>query len=185
MKVINNILPQDVFDTLQAKVFSVQFPWYHVSTAHEGGQDPFSYSWSHLCFEDRKIYHDIFYEAGAALDMMLANTGHVLDELYRIRLGCITISKDLVVHDAHVDHLFPHQVGLLYLNDADGDTILYNEQYDFTKPDVRTTPLLTEAMRIEPVANRFLTFDGSHFHSSSTPSEVARRVNINYTYSIK
>lgn len=76
----------------------------------------------------------------------------------------------------HVDHLFPHLTLLYYINDADGETILYNEKFV-----EGVSPVLTEMTRVSPKAGRAVLFDGLHYHSPNVPSTNYRAV-INYTF---
>ena len=71
----------------------------------------------------------------------------------------------------HVDYDIPHYVLLYYVNETDGDTFLFNNDYSIIKI-------------IKPEANKLLFFDGSIPHAGSHPSRHAYRIviNINFTY---
>lgn len=80
----------------------------------------------------------------------------------------------------HVDHLYPHTQMLIYLNDSDGDTVIFDEQicsestsevYDYECND--RLPVMT---RVSPKKNRILLFNGSNFHSMMTPTNSLRFV---------
>lgn len=66
---------------------------------------------------------------------------------------------------------------LYYVNDADGDTVIYNEM-EVDKPSK-----LTEAKRITPKANRGVLFDSNYYHASTPPRITNRRVVINAVFS--
>ena len=72
----------------------------------------------------------------------------------------------------HRDFNFEHVVLLYYVNDSDGDTILFE--------DTDTTNELKIAHRIQPKKNRLLVFDGNWLHSSSVPIKSEYRVVFNY-----
>ena len=76
----------------------------------------------------------------------------------------------------HVDHGWPHYVFLYYVNDSDGDTILYNEEY--SKNDFKE---LSENKRVSPKAGRAVLFDGLDYHSPLAPTSGYRIV-INLTF---
>ena len=76
----------------------------------------------------------------------------------------------------HVDHNFEHLVFLYYINDADGDTIVYNEK--FVNNDGIA---LTELARVTPKAGRAIVFDGLQYHSPMLPTKGYRAV-INITF---
>ena len=85
---------------------------------------------------------------------------------------------------------------IFYVNDSDGDTIIYKEKYQsegaslsdpsYTslgkppniKPVIPKT--LTEEERVTPKANRLLLFNGEHWHTGQSPTKHSRRVLINF-----
>lgn len=75
----------------------------------------------------------------------------------------------------HVDNIKPHLALIYYVNDSDGDTIIYHQKY---KENFRR---LTVKKKIQPKAGKFVLFDGLHFHSATAPSKASHRcvVNIN------
>lgn len=81
---------------------------------------------------------------------------------------------------AHIDTNEPHLVVLYYVNDADGETVIYNQTAD----DIPNLPgfdntLLTVNQRVMPKRGRVVMFDGRRYHSSSTPTNN-RRCIINF-----
>jgi hypothetical protein len=102
-----------------------------------------------------------------------------------------TITPESFVDKAHVDMNFNHQTALIYINDADGPTRIYNEKFEdmfnqdkssYEKHYDLIKDKLTVAETIEPVANRMVIFDGLHYHSGTTPSKTDRRIIININY---
>ena len=93
----------------------------------------------------------------------------------------------------HVDNEYlEHYVGLLYLNDSDGDTIIYNEQYNpdsgLTESEYYDTILdrkVTVKDTIECKENKFVCFDGYTYHSSTCPTNVNRRITVNFNFTVK
>ena len=80
-------------------------------------------------------------------------------------------------------------VGLLYLNDSDGETIVYNEKYDLQSnvgmADYILNKELTVMEKIECKSNRFVLFDELHYHSSTCPTNVDRRIALNFNFTVK
>ena len=71
--------------------------------------------------------------------------------------------------DIHIDINAPHWVCLFYVNDSDGDTILFKEDKK------------TEIQRVTPKKGRVVFFDGSIPHCSSRPSLNTRAIiNIDF-----
>lgn len=75
----------------------------------------------------------------------------------------------------HVDIPEKHQSLILYLNDIDGETILFD---NFYKDDYNNLKILK---RINPVSNMCITFNGLRYHAMR-PSKVNLRkiINVNY-----
>ena len=84
-----------------------------------------------------------------------------------------------LINHPHIDMPFPHTVLLYYINDSDGDTIIYNETLsDIPDNEVKinNTTILT---RVTPKKGRCVFFNGIHYHSSSQPINRTRAV-INF-----
>ena len=84
----------------------------------------------------------------------------------------------------HVDNPLPHTVALYYVNDSDGDTILFKHQYRYGIQHFQDlSPLDPENMTIEkritPKKGRLVFFNGAHYHASSQPT-VGPRCVINF-----
>lgn len=69
----------------------------------------------------------------------------------------------------HVDDCQQHWVAIYYINDVDGDTILY-------KDDEKT-----ELCRISPKKGRIVLFDGTIPHTGSYPTLDSRAI-INFNF---
>ncbi len=78
----------------------------------------------------------------------------------------------------HIDHSFPHKVFLYYINDSDGDTIIYDKKFSEVGEHVD----LYEKERVSPRAGRAIGFDGLTYHSPLTPLNTQYRAVINITY---
>ena len=192
MKIYNNILSPQTFEKITDIILADNFPWYYGDTAYANSKDAslFGYSFFHM------LYDGTFNSSqGHLLEMAFLNmldvAGEKLDKLIRIRLGMITVTSKTILHPPHVDFDFPHRTGLFYLNSTDGDTVIYNEKYnpsskydgyDYYK---LIQDKLTVKQIITPKENSFTSFDGFHYHQSSTPTLVPRRIVINFNYTIK
>jgi hypothetical protein len=77
----------------------------------------------------------------------------------------------------HVDYAPPHKTLILYMNDTDGDTYIFNEK--FSGKHLTT---FTVKQTITPVENRAVIFDGHQYHAASNPLHHDYRVIINVNY---
>jgi hypothetical protein len=88
-------------------------------------------------------------------------------------------NPESLVNNPHIDLTFPHLVCLYYVNDSDGDTILYEQtSNDFGEVDVKSKEF-TVKKRVSPKRGRVLLFDGKYYHSSSSPTSNQRCI-INF-----
>jgi hypothetical protein len=82
--------------------------------------------------------------------------------------------------NVHVDYGMEHLVCLYYVNDTDGDTFIFDKQFDPTMPNPDFSKIdLKVKDRISPKKGRCILFDGTYYHSSSGPSEDVRCI-INF-----
>jgi hypothetical protein len=72
-----------------------------------------------------------------------------------------------IYNTPHIDLKEPHIVLIYYVNDSDGDTILFDKKLKIIK-------------RITPEKGKFLLFDGSILHSGQHPIKSNSRVLINF-----
>jgi hypothetical protein len=113
---------------------------------------------------------------------MEQNTGIEVQEVLRIR--AVFVNKNETFGDfynvPHTDDEHEHKTMIYYVNDSDGDTILFKERFsgmlNFTKK--------TEDRRISPRKNKAVIFDGLRYHTGSVP-KTGHRVLININFLVK
>ena len=107
-------------------------------------------------------------------------------KLLRIRLGLYPRTMIEADHHPHVDFYQPHYNALYYVNDADGDTILFNETFeDVTKamlPAYTAQQRFTVAKRIAPKKGKIVGFDGGQYHASTHPRQASHRIVIAFSF---
>jgi len=77
----------------------------------------------------------------------------------------------------HIDYGFPHKTLIMYMNETDGDTYIFNER--FRGEWLKT---FTVKERVPPKENRALIFDGFQYHTASNPLHHDTRVILNINY---
>lgn len=199
MQIVDNALPPAIFSKLKRTVEDPTFPWYYgrrVNSRTETRDNPFLYGWHHfigrvqegkLEIDNRELWTSI--ETGLAFAVQ--SIGQELQEIWRMRLILNTVADQQYLLGAHVDYERPHQTALLYLDDSDGDTVIYKERYNpmikIRSDDhwERIEASATEAMRVSPKSNRMFFFNGLHYHAGHMPIASARRIAVNINYTIK
>ena len=78
----------------------------------------------------------------------------------------------------HIDLDIPHTVYLYYVNDCDGDTVLYNYKSK-DKKDIPIFEDIKELKRITPKQGRVVVFDGRYWHTAEQPTKGTRTI-INF-----
>ena len=82
----------------------------------------------------------------------------------RARADMTMYNPDKHQHEYHTDFDFPHVTAIFYVNTSDGNTVLSN------------------GMKVEPVENRLLVFNGLTPHTGHSPSKHNNRVLINMNF---
>ena len=187
-----NVLPIEEFKRLKDEVFSQSFYWHYARRSNDESENPFLNGWSRFVYAYRGdteyVYDDPNNTLVNAARRILKLAGEECTHLLRVRYIMNTISDKPYLNGAHVDSEGEHRVGLFYLNDADGSTIIYNEKFDpslkmlsneYLKQNI---PKLTIEAEVPPVANKLLIFNGLQYHTGTVPIKTARRVAINIDY---
>jgi len=97
-----------------------------------------------------------------------------IDQLIQIRpfIQFPIVEKFRTEHNnIHRDQNFPHVVCVYYVDDSDGDTLIFDD----SKTNV--------VQRIHPKRGRAVFFDGLRYHASSCPQENLRII-LNYNFTI-
>jgi hypothetical protein len=179
--VIDNCLPKLYFDNLVRRVTDwekVPFHFVERTGYINGRSEVLDYSHVAAIFDRNTILsplHDILYDS---LLIMLDSFECKFERLIRIRLGFITAQKENFTHEPHVDFQFAHKTALLYLNNVDGYTTIYDQLFEHGEKPREWTIQQT----VNPVANRAVLFDGYQYHSSSTPTTHPYRLVVNYNF---
>jgi hypothetical protein len=111
---------------------------------------------------------------------------HINFNLEKVGRGVAGIQGVQVIRDKnkvcniHVNREEPHLVLLYYVNDSDGDTILFDKTIDDIKSCEKCDRYLDEKYefniisKITPKQGRILLFDGKNYHSASSPTSGCR-----------
>ena len=82
----------------------------------------------------------------------------------------------------------PHIATIFYLNDSDGNTVIFNQKFEESPETMRAASIqinestLTVQKEIEPKANRLLIFDGHYIHTGHVPAHHNNRVILNSNF---
>jgi hypothetical protein len=187
MLIIDNFLPDEEFKQLQTAILGPDFPWYFMSTVSRpaGSYVPPG------AMETHGFHHTFYSSIDNNKSWTIGIVGNLLEKInayengtadfIRVRASLKTHKKgftDQHYNIPHVDYHFPHISAVYYINESDGDTWMFNEEFkQFPEPDV-----FTVKQRVNPKPNRLIIFDGLCYHTASNPINSDSRVIININY---
>ena len=174
MQIIDNFLPQDFADQVLKELNSADFPWYlNQYTSYERDNEP---QLVHN-FYNGQPQSAWFLHISPVLEVFESKTEYKINSIGRIKANLLTnrvAPKDYIEKTIHQDTDKDNYISLLYyVDDADGDTILYQGDK------------VTEAMRITPKRNRAVIFKSNIWHTGLLPVEASIRRVINFIVEVK
>lgn len=171
IQTIENIIPESQQDFLLGKVTDLSFDWHFMPdvTYVEEGEGINTPGFANLLVNGQKRsgQEDLFM---SPLIEYLHRSNQKLGALHRMRLGMTLNNSNEEHNNKHIDFNFAHQVGLYYLNDSDGDTLVWDD-------DIVT--------RVSPKKGTFFVFDGAFPHASSCPKEHSTRIVLTYNFTTR
>ncbi len=181
-EVIDNFVDTDYANFIENEMFERDFKWYF-SRSYFTCPEWQTKKYSHM--KDLREYmllsHD-FYSNDNGNVFIASAKANIVDNIVKkigkdikiIRAKAnmqtqFTDNNGIYHNTPHKDCDIAHKVALYYVNDSDGDTILFNDKLEI-------------AHRIEPKKGRLLLFNGDILHTSSHPTKFDYRMCINIDY---
>ena len=174
LKIIDNYLTQSYHKEIQDLLTGSDFPWFYNRNINDNENTNSKalnvYGFTHIFYKDSS-FRDSRY--ATFIKPMLLNLKDTVncDYVLRSRADMVTWSYKEFIHDAHVDFYFPNVATVFYINDTDGDTIIYKQSH----------PLEIKE-RVNPKANRLVIFEGDVLHTGSSPTKHKNRILINSNF---
>lgn len=130
-----------------------------------------------LAGEIKSEYYHFFSEMIGYIEPYIGK----VKKIVRLKANLITIDTgypDEFYNGPHIDSHNPNFVSFVYyVNDSDGDTILFDSILDASEHNITQ---LIEVYRQTPKMGTGVAFNSNQLHTSSTPRLTDRRVVINY-----
>jgi hypothetical protein len=185
--IFENIVSANMQKIIKEEVFSQNFPWIlldNITSSEKEGDN--LYGLNHTFYaKDKNIVRTTY-------PYFLPIIAGCLDKLqmeYKsssVLAGraFMQLPRGVASHnDPHIDATYPHLVFLYYVNDSDGDTVLFKKETPWETNLEYGEEKFTEIQRITPKQGRCIAFDGSIYHASCSPS-ITKRCVINFNYKI-
>jgi hypothetical protein len=182
---IENFLDQPQQNQLLKFFLRPAFPWALTLDAVKGSDgntvvdDDSTIGLFHTFIYDNQLCSEYFKEIDWILDEF-EKINLQKNKIIRVRAGLFLKHPSADPHTSHVDAKVPHTTAVYYVNDCDGDILIYNETY---KTHPWSSPKLpTEISRFSPSMGKLVVFDGEHYHASSYPNKKPFRLAITFNF---
>ena len=157
VKIIDNFLPKEEFQTIQQQICGDNFPWFY-NDRISSPKDPKEYfSFFHSFYLKHEPRSKWFYLFNNLLNKINCNA------ILRIKGNLQLRQSKKRQNKMHTDYKFKHKGCVFYLNTNNGETYF------------KTT-------KVMPKENRLVFFDPSEEHSSTVCSDEKRRITIIFNY---
>lgn len=158
-EIIDNFLPKSVFKPIKNILTSEEFPWMY--REFKGGAN--SKIKKHFKFEH------IAYTQNVPVSPFFEDLSDIIKNIdckSLLSMTCTMFTKTTEIIELDTDSFypFPNVIGILYLTNNDGYTIL------------------EENIKIENLENRLVLFDGSKSYIENTCTNTMRKLNISFNY---
>lgn len=178
IEVIDNFLSKSYADYLEEVISSSNQQWYFQNNLTDEYQDFDLLDYGFNCwvwrYNQGLVDH---WESYVILPLLFKIKDTVgADEILRCRLD-LTLSLGVKKqHKPHIDFSNLQNItAIYYVNDSDGDTVIYNEKED--------RGVFTVSKSVTPRKNRLVFFEGSYYHCGSSPIKHQNRILINSNFS--
>lgn len=188
---IENIIPVDYQKHLLDTMTGWDFPWV-VNKNIVSGDAPFlsqknnPLGFNHFLFEKGQPTSSYFNLIYPLVLSITSQSGIPCNRLFRMRAN-LTVPNQRLESDLlmpHIDSFHKHWVAIYYVNDSDGDTVIFNEKnddFDSGEADIRRIKegKFTIKRRITPKQGKLVAFPGEYYHTASFCKESDFRCLIN------
>lgn len=190
----DNAVSKEVMYAVDKQLTNTYFPWYLNINGSSDYEDTRHFAKIIPNVEEHERFVHVFMRNGEIVSDHLgvipmlfeqAITKHFREgeiELIRCKanLNCSTAFD--AIQTPHIDRDDDHYVMIYYVNDSDGDTTIYNEEWDGS---IAKPLSLTVKDVVSYKKGRCVIFKGSHYHSGSFPKLHDSRIVINFNFRVK
>jgi ectoine hydroxylase-related dioxygenase (phytanoyl-CoA dioxygenase family) len=189
---LKQVIDLDYQNQIFDKLTSIEFPWHFLEDVTNEEAKIHSSPKNSVPGFVNLIYHQDHSE-NPYLDffMPLVNNtveaaGMKLDKLMRIRAGFLMNTKYMLpsmpytYNTPHRDFDQEHYTAVYYVNNCDGDTVIFHETEE--NPPGKKYHRMLNSM---PEKGKVCLFNGWHYHASSCPKMFTKRLAITMNFTVK
>ena len=188
IQIFDNIISKSEQDKFENHLYSLDFPWFYVrDIALKDNQTQKRPGFTHSFQKFGKVNSegfDFIKKISQSVNKKLKND---LKEYHTRSFLQLPLNENYLFKNSKTKHLedtphldlwIPHTVYLYYINDCDGDTIIYDYKSKH-KDDIPNYEQIKVLKKVTPKKGRVVVFDGMYWHSSSQPT-IGPRCIINF-----
>mgnify|MGYP003333490999 FL=1 len=198
MEIISNLLSREKQNEIESEFLRGDFPWYYNSVAtydqfndHRTLNTPF---FGHMFYINNEIVSKHYYPK-LVLPIIEALERYkgkrFQNRTWRIKANLYmkdgSYPEDFH-HPGHIDNgdeNFRGETFLYFVNDADGDTYMFNEHYDYVHKRYGPEDWngnFTNQLRIPAEKGKAVLFPLTQCHTSSVPRSGGPRITLNFVF---
>ena len=198
MEIIKDLLSKEKQTEIEKVFLSGDFPWYYTPEAtydmfgdHRTYNTPF---FGHMFYINGKntsehYYPKVITPVIEALERHKSKRYHNI--LWRCKANLYTKDGSYPEdfhHPPHIDNSdenFRGETFLYFVNDADGDTFMFNEHYDYANKkygDENFRGNFTNQLRVTAEKGKAVLFPLTQCHTSSVPRKGGPRITLNFVF---
>ena len=198
MEIIKDLLSREKQIEIENTLLGGGFPWYYNAQAtydmfndNRTLNTPF---FGHMFFIQNKIESDYYYPK-VCVPIMEALERYkgkrFQNRIWRIKANLYTKDGSYPEdfhHPPHIDNSddnFRGESFLYFVNDADGDTYMFNEEYDYVHKRYGPENFkgnFTNQLRVTAERGKAVLFPLTQCHTSSVPRSGGPRVTLNFVF---
>jgi hypothetical protein len=199
MKVVDNFLPRSYHRGLLELMSGPDFPWHfnpNIAYKDQDGGSLYEHGFTNIFWDELNGFRDgneygNFWRPGllSIMDFISEEYNLMAVEQFdyqnpvlrsradmtieapilRSKANLLTATSDNFTHAVHKDFEFDNIATIYYVNDSDGDTIMYGPNGEISD-------------RVSPKANRLIIFKGNQPHTGCSPNKTKSRILINSNF---
>jgi len=180
IKILDNIIPKKEQNLIKNTLLdNAEFPWTFVNDVSiKNNKHQTRPGFKHI-FRNYKLIESILVNTRKKLKVDYDYFNEILEVRSFLQLPLEEKFRGKGVDTPHLDRYDPHLVILYYVNDSDGQTVIYNYKSK-DKDDIPYFEDVNELKRITPKQGRIVVFDGRYWHTAEQPTKNIRCIiNIN------
>jgi hypothetical protein len=180
--IYDDIIDIDYQNKIKDILFSLKFPWFFCNDiSYTGNSVQRRPGFQHLYVENKKI-NSQFHKDIAPIILKSLKKANIKNNVFLqgrsfLQLP-LNISDRHLVDTPHVDAVIPHLAVLYYVNDSEGDTIIYENEFEGydNRPFKKDLKI---KQKVTPKKGRVVIFDGKYWHTAEQPEHNNRCI-VNY-----